>query len=144
MVRDVGSPSQRWGTFLRNHARELVPSEIFPGLIRSFRSLITRIAGAAKRRLMDLFRNLLDLPATSADRIIDEPVSCQYIHRLRHQTVIAPVGFAGRGPPVVKPLLNDSSSPGTSVAVVRPTPISYTDTHSSRWRSIPRTIVNSI
>ncbi len=66
MVRDVGSPSQRWGTFLRNHARELVPSEIFPGLITSFRSLITRIAGAAKRRLMDLFRNLLDLPATFA------------------------------------------------------------------------------
>ena len=33
------------------------------------------------------------------------------LHRLRHQTVIAPVGFAGRGPPVVKPLLNDSSAP---------------------------------
>ena len=139
MVRRVAPPSQRWGTFLRNHARELVPLEIFPGLIRSFRSLITRIAGAAKRRLMDLFRNLLDLPATSAGCIIDEPVSCQYIHRLRHQTVIAPVGFAGRGPPVVKPPLNDSSSPGTSVAVVRPTPISYTDTHSFRWRSIPQT-----
>jgi hypothetical protein len=39
----------------------------------------------------------------------------------------------------VKPPLNDSSSPGTSVAVVRPTPISYTDTHSFRWRSIPQT-----
>ncbi len=138
MVRDVGSPSQRWGTFLRNHARELFPSEIFPGLIRSFRWLITRIAGAAKPRLMDLSRNLLDLPANSAGRIIDEPVSCKYIHRLRHQTVIAPVGFAGRGPPVVKPPLNDSSSPGTSVAVVRPTPISHTDTHSFQWGSIPQ------
>ena len=88
------------GTFLRNHARELVPIEIFPRPIKSFRSLITRIAGAVKRRLTGLFRNLLSLPANSAGRIVDEPVSCQSIHRLRHQTVIAPVGFAGRGPPI--------------------------------------------
>ena len=27
MVRRAGPPSQRWGTFLRNHTRELVPSE---------------------------------------------------------------------------------------------------------------------
>lgn len=140
MVRRVGPPSQRWGTFLRNHARELVPGEIFPRLIRSFRSLITRITGAVKRQLTGLFRNLLSLPALSGGRIVDEPVSCQSIHRLRHQTVIAPVGFAGRGPPVVKPLLNDSSSPGTPVAVVCPTPIGCTDTYGFRWRKVTQTI----
>ena len=140
MVRGVGPPSQRWGTFLRNNARELFPSEIFPRLIRSFRSLITRIAGAVKRWLTDFFRNLLNLPATSAVRIVYEPVSCQSIHQLQHQTVIDPVGFAGRGPPVVKPLRNDSSSSGTSVVVVCPAPIGYTDTYSFRWRRIPQKI----
>jgi hypothetical protein len=140
MVRRVGPPSQRWGTFLRNHARELVPSEIFPRPIRSYRSLITRIAGAVKRRLTVLFRNLLNLPATSAGRIVDEPVSCQSIHRLRHQAVIAPVGFTGRGPPIVKQLFNDSSSPGTPVAVVFPVPIGYTDTYSFRWRKVAQKI----
>jgi len=140
MVHNVGSPSQRWGTFLRNHARELAPSKIFPGLLRNFRSLITRIAGAVIRRLMEFCRNLLNLPATFAGRIIDEPVSCQYIHRLRHRTGIVPVGFAGRGPPVVKPPLNNSTSPGTSVAVVRLPTISATDTHNFRWRRIPQII----
>lgn len=124
MVRRVGPPSQHWGTFLRNHVRELVPW----------------IGGAVKRRLTGIFRNLLSLPATSGRRIIDEPVSCQSIHRLRHQTVIAPVGFAGRGPPVVKPLLNDSSFPGTPVAVVCPTPIGCTDTYGFRWRKVTQTI----
>ena len=140
MVRGVGPLSQRWGTFLRNHARELFPSEIFPRLIRSFRSLITRIAGAVKRWLTDFFRNLLNLPATSAGRIADESVSCHSISRLRHLTVIAPVGFAGRGPPIERPLFNDSSSPGTSVPVVCPTPIGYTDTYSFQWRKVTQKI----
>jgi hypothetical protein len=140
MVRRVGPPSQCWGTFLRNHARELVASEILPRPIGGFRAFLTRVAGAVKRRLTDLFRNLLGLPATSAGRIVDEPVSCHSIPRLRHQTVIAPVGFAGRGPPVVKPLLNEPSSPGTPVAVVCPTPIGYTDTYSFRWRKVTQTI----
>ena len=140
MVRRVGPPSQHWGTFLRNHVRELVPSEIFLRLIRSFRTLITWIGGAVKPRLTGIFRNLLSLPATSGRRIIDEPVSCQSIHRLRHQTVITPVDFAGRGPPVVKPLLNDSSLPGTLVAVVCPTPIGCTDTYGFRWRKVTQTI----
>jgi putative transposase len=47
MVRRVGPPSQHWGTFLHNHVRELVPSEIFLRLIRSFRTLITWIGGAS-------------------------------------------------------------------------------------------------
>ena len=140
MVRRVGPSSQHWGTFLRNHVRELVPSEIVLRLIRSFRTHITWIGGAVKRRLTGIFRNLLSLPATSGRRIIDEPVSCQSIHRLRHQTAIAPVGFAGRGPPVVKPLLNDSSFPGTPVAVVCPTPIGCTDTYGFRWRKVTQTI----
>ncbi|MCP4342245.1 MAG: helix-turn-helix domain-containing protein, partial [Desulfobulbaceae bacterium] len=72
MVRRVGPPSQHWGTFLRNHVRELVPSEIFLRLIRSFRTLITWIGGAVKRRLTGIFRNLLSLPATSGRHIIDE------------------------------------------------------------------------
>ena len=41
IVRHVGPPSQRWGTFLRDHTREGVLSAIFSKLIRSFRSLIT-------------------------------------------------------------------------------------------------------
>ena len=140
MVRRVGPPSQRWGTFLRNHARKVVPSAIFSKLIRSFRSFITRIAGAVNCWLTDLFCNLLSPPATTVRRIVDEPVSCQSILRLRHQTVTVPVGFAGRGPPVVKQLFNDSSSPGTPVAVVYPAPIGYTDTYSFRWREVTQTI----
>jgi hypothetical protein len=140
MVRRVGPPSQRWGTFLRNHVRELVLSAIFSRLIGGFRSLITRVAGAVKRRLTGLFRNLLSLPATSAGRIVDAPVSCQSILQLRHQTVTVPVGFSGRGPPVVKQLFNDSSSAETSVAVVCPAPIGYTDIYSLRWRKVTQTI----
>lgn len=140
MVRRVGPSSQRWGAFLRNHVRELVPSAIFSRLIRSFRSLITRIAGAVNCRLTGLFCNLLSPPATTARRIVDEPVSCQSILQLRHQTVIAPVGFAGRGPPVVKQLFNDLSPAGTPVAVVCPAPIGYTDTYSFRWRKVTQTI----
>ena len=128
MVRRVGPQSQRWGAFLRNHAREIVLSALFSRLIRSFRSLITWIAGAVNCWLTDLFCNLLSPPATSVGRILIVPVSCHSIPRLRHQTVIAPVGFAGRGPPVVKQLFNDSSSPGMPVAVVCPAPIGYTDT----------------
>lgn len=139
MVRRVGPTSQHWGTFLRNHVWELVPSEIFLRLIRSFRTLITWIGGAVKRRLTGIFRNLLSLPAPSAGRIIDETVSCQSIHRPQHQTVIDPVGFAGRGPPVVKPLRNDSSFPGTPVAVVCPTPIGCNDTYGFRWRKVTQT-----
>jgi hypothetical protein len=107
MDRRVGPPSQHWNTFLRNRARELVPVEIFQRPIRRFRSLITWISGAVKRQLTGLFRNLPSLPATSARQIVDEPVSCQSIHRLRHHTVIAAVGFAGRGPPIVEPLFNN-------------------------------------
>jgi hypothetical protein len=140
MVRRVGPPSQRWGTFLRNHAWVFVPSKIFPRPIKSFRSLITRVAGAVKHRMTGLFRNLLSLPATSAGRIVDEPVSCHSIPRLRHQKVIAPVAFAGRGPPAVKQLFNYSSSPGTPVAVVCPAPIGYADIYSSRWRKVTQTI----
>ena len=79
-------------------------------------------------------------PATSGRRIKDEPVSCQSIYRFRHQTVITPVDFADRGPPVVKPLFNDSSLPGKSVAVVCPTPIGCTDTCGFRWRKVTQTI----
>jgi len=140
MVRRVGPPSQRWGTFLRNHARELVLSAIFSRLIRSFRSLITRIAGAVNCWLTGLFCNLLSPPATPARRIVDEPVRCQSILWLRHQTVIATVGFAGRGPPLVKQLFSDSSSAGSLVAVVCPAPIGYTDTYSFRWRKVTQTI----
>jgi hypothetical protein len=140
MVRRVGPPSQRWGTFLRNHVRELVPSAIFSRLIRSFRSLITRIAGAVNCRLTGLFCNLLSPPATPARRIEVEPTSCQPILRLRHQTVVAPVEFAGRGPPIAKPLFNDSSSIGTPVAVVCPKTIGYTDTYSFRWRRVAQKI----
>jgi hypothetical protein len=140
MVRRVGPPSQRWGTFLRNHVSELVLSAIFSRLIRSFRALIIRVAGAVNCRLTGLFCNLLSPPATTARRIVDAPVSCQSVLRLRHLTVIAPVGFAGRGPPVVKQLFNDSSSPGTPVAVVCPTPIGYTDIYSFRWRKVTQTI----
>ncbi|MCP4189603.1 MAG: hypothetical protein GY768_03130 [Planctomycetaceae bacterium] len=140
MVRRVGPPSQRWGTFLRNHVRELVPSELFSRLIRSFRSLITRIAGAVNCWLTGLFCNLLSPPGTTARRIVDEPVSCQSILRLAHQTVTVPVGFASRGPPVVKPLFNKSSPFGTLVAVVCPTPIGYADKYSLRWRKFTQTI----
>jgi hypothetical protein len=136
----IGPPSQRWGTFLRNHARELVPIEIFSKPIRSVRSLITQIAGAVKRRLTGLFRNLRSLPATCARRIVDEPVSCQSIHRLRHQTLFAPVGFAGRGPPIVKQLFNNLSSQKTPVAVLFPFPMGYTDTYCFRWRKVTQTI----
>ena len=73
MVRRVGPSSQRWGAFLRNHVRELVPSSIFSRLIRSFRSFITRIAGAVNYWLTALVCNLLSRPATSAGRIVDEP-----------------------------------------------------------------------
>ena len=97
MVRRVAPPSQGWGTFLRNHARELVASEIFPRLIRSFRALIIRVAGAVKRRLTGLFRNLLNLPDPSAGRIVDEPVSCQSILRFRHQTVVVPSALPAAG-----------------------------------------------
>jgi len=134
MVRCAGPPSQRWGSFLRNHAREIVFSAIFSRLIRSFRSLITRVAGAVNCWLTGLFRNLLSLPATTARRTVNAPVSCQSVLRLRHLTVITPVGFASRGPPVVKQLFNDSSSPGMPVAVVCPTPIGYNDMYSFRWR----------
>jgi hypothetical protein len=117
-----------------------VPIEIFSKPIRSFRSLITQIAGAVKRRLTGLFRNLRSLPATCARRIVDEPVSCQSIHRLGHQTVIAPVGFAGRGPPIVKQLFNNLSSQKTPVAVLFPFPMGYTDTYCFRWRKVTQTI----
>jgi hypothetical protein len=140
MVRRVGPPSQRWGTFLRNHPWVFVPSKIFPRLIKSFRALITRVAGAVKHRLTGLFRNLLSLPASSEGRIADESVSCHSIPRLRHQTVIAPIDFASRGPPVVKPLFNDSSPTATPVTVVCPTHIGYTDTYSFRWRKVAQTI----
>jgi hypothetical protein len=120
MDRRVGPPSQRWGTFLRNHAWVFVPSDIFKRLIKSFRSLITRVAGAVNCWLTGLFCNLMSPPATSVGRITDEPTSCQSILRFRHQTVIAPVGYSGRGPPVVKQIFNNSSSVGTSVAVVCP------------------------
>ncbi len=140
MVRRVGPPSQRWGTFLRNHVRELVLSVIFSRLIRSFRSLITRIAGAVNCWLTDLFCNLLSPPVTTARRIVDDPVSCQSILRLRHQTVIVPVGLTGPGPPIVKQLFNDSSSPGTPVAVVYPAPIGDTDTYGFRWSIVTQTI----
>ena len=43
--------------------------------------------------------------------IVDESVSCQSTYRPRHQTVVAPIDFAGRGPPVVKPLLTRFSHP---------------------------------
>ena len=56
------------------------------------------------------------------------------------RSLITPVGFAGRGPPVVKQLFNDSSSPGTPVAVVWPAPIGYTDIYSFRWRKVTQTI----
>jgi hypothetical protein len=140
MVHRVGPQSQRWDTFIRNHAREVVFSAIFSRLIRNFRSLITRIACAVKRCLTGLFCDLLSPPVTTAGRIVDEPVSCQSILRFRHQTVIAPVGFAGRGPPVVKQLFNDSSSPGMFVAVVCPAPIGYTDKYSLRWKKVTQTI----
>ncbi len=120
MVRRVGPGSQRWGTFFRNHARQVVLSAIFSRLIRSFRSLIIRVAGAVNCWLTGLFCNLMSPPATSVGRIADEPTSCQSILRFRHQTVIAPVGYSGRGPPVVKQIFNNSSSVGTSVAVVCP------------------------
>jgi hypothetical protein len=140
MGRRIGPPSQRWGTFIRNHARALVPIGIFSSLIRSFRSFISRIADAVKRRLTGLFRNLRILPASWARRIVDEPVSCQSIHRLRPQTVIAPIGVAGRGPPIEKQLCNDLSSPQTPVAVVLPVPIGDTDTYCLRWRKAAQKI----
>ncbi len=140
MARRVGPPSQRWGTFLRNHTWELVLSAIFSRLIWSFRSLITWIAGAVNCWLTGLFSNLLSPPATTAGRIVDEPVSCHSISRLRHLTVTAPVGFFSRGPPVVKQLFNDSSSHGMPVTVVCPAPIGYTDTNSFRWRKVTQTI----
>ena len=98
------------------------------------------VAGAVNYWLTALFCNLLSLPATSARCIVDEPVSYHSIPRLRQQTVITPVGFAGRGPPVVKQLFNDSSSPGTPVAVVCPAPIGYTDIYSFRCREVTQTI----
>ncbi len=107
---------------------------------QGFRSLISRIAGAVNCRLTGLFCNLQNPPATTAKRIADGPVSCQSILQLRHQTVIAPVGFAGCGPPVVKHLFNDPSSAGTPVAVVCSAPIGYTDTYSFRWRKVSQTI----
>ena len=140
MDRRVGPASQRRGIFLCNHARVFVPSKIFPRLIKSFRSLITRVAGAVKHRLTGLFRNLLSLSARSEGRIIDESVSCQSTYRPRHQTVIAPIDCAGSGPPVVKPPLIDSSSTATPVAVVRPTPIGSTDRYCFRWRNVTQTI----
>ena len=140
MVRGVGPPSQRWGTFLCNHARGFVPSDIFNRVINSFRSMITRVAGAGKHRLTSLFRNLLSLSASSEGRIADESVSCQSTHRPRRQTVIAPIDCPGRGPPVVKPPLIDSSSTATLVAVVCPTPSGYTDTYSFRWRKVTQKI----
>jgi len=140
MVRRVGPPSQRWDTFLRNHFREFVFSAIFSRLIRCFRLLIARVAGAVNCWLTGVFRNLLSPLAITAGRVLDESVSCQSITRLRHPTVIAPVGFAGRGPPLVKQLFNDWSSPGTTVAVVCPAPIGYTDTYSFRWRKVSQTI----
>jgi hypothetical protein len=136
----LGQPSQRWGTFLRNHTWGFVPNDIFKRLIKRLRSLTTRVAGAVKHWLTGLFRNLLSLSASSEGRIADESVSCQSIHRPRHQTVIAPIDFAGREPPVVKPPLIDSLSTATPVAVVCPTPSGYTDTYSFRWRKITQTI----
>jgi len=138
MVRRVGPPTQRWGTFLRNHVRELVLSTIFSRLIRSFRSLITRFTGAVNRCLTGLFCYLLSPPATTAEHIVDESASCQSILRLRHQTVIAPVGFAGCGPPLVKPLFNDSSPSITPVAVLCPINIVYPTRF--RWRKVSKTI----
>jgi hypothetical protein len=141
MVRGVGPPSHRWVTFLRNHCRELVPSGIFSRIIRSLRSLITHISDAAGRRLTDLFRYLLNFPATSEGHIvIDEAVSYQSIHRIHHQRVIPPVAFAGRGPPVLKPLCNDSSSPITPVAVVCQTSIGDTERYSFHWLRVSQKI----
>ena len=140
MVRGVGPPSQSWGTFLRNHSRVFAPSDMFKRLIKRFRSLSTRVAGAVKQRLTGLFRNLLNLSASSGWRIVDESVNCQSIDRPRHQIVIAPIDCAGRGPPVVKTLLIDSSSTVTPIAVVCPTPIGYTDTYCFRWRKDTQTI----
>ena len=140
MVRRIGPPSQRWNTFLRNHARVFAPSNIFKRLIKRFRSLTTRVTGPVKRRLTGLFRNLLSLSASSEERIVDKSVSCQSIHRPRHHTVIVPIDFARHGPPVVKPLLIDSSSTATLVAVVCQTPSGYTDIYCFRWKKVAQTI----
>ena len=138
MIRRVGPPSQRWGTFLRNHAREVVLSAIFSGLIRSFRSLITRITGAVNCWLTGLFCNLLIPPATTARRTVDAPVSCQSVLRLRHLTVIDPVCFSGPGPPVVKQIFKYSLPPMTPVAVLCPINIVYPTRF--RWRKVSKTI----
>ena len=70
----------------------------------------------------------VELPCHSEWRIAVEPISCQSKLRLRHQTTIAPVSVADRGPPCSKPskpLLKESSPSMRADAVSCPITIRY-------------------
>ncbi len=115
---------------------KLSSAQYFQDSSGAFDRLSPRVAGAVNCWLAGLFCNLMSPPATSVGRIADEPTSCQSILRFRHQTVIAPVGYSGRRPPVVKQIFNNSSSVGTPVAWCARLPIGYTDTCSFRWINV--------
>ncbi len=103
----------------------LSPAKYFQDSSGAFVRLSPGLQALLSTGWLVLFRKLLSLPATPARRIVDEPVSCHFIPRLRHFTVIAPVGFAGREQPVEMPLFNYLSPSGTMFAVVCPTPIHF-------------------
>ena len=84
MVRHPGPPSQSWRTFLRNHARVLVSSEILPRPISGFRAFLTRVVGAIKRWLKAKFHKPLSSHATPVWDIEDGRIRDQAVHRPRN------------------------------------------------------------
>jgi len=79
MVRRPGPPSQSWRTFLRNHTRGLLTSEILPRPICRLRALRTQVAVAVNRWLTAKFRKPLSYHPAPARDIEGEPVRCQAI-----------------------------------------------------------------
>ena len=137
MVGRVGPLSKSWRTFLRNHVRQLISSEILPRSSSGFRVHLTRVTFAIKRWLTAKSFKQLRYRATAARDIEDERIRDQAVLRPRNQTVVALIDFASRGPPGVRPLFNNLSLPRMPATAL--CPVTSGSTSRVRWRKVTKT-----